>query len=295
MSTPLDLFAHPIILSTPKRLVYSAWNGHIPFGMLLIDLLRPNVFVELGTHSGASYCAFCQAILERGLTTQATAVDTWSGDEHSGTYGNEILIDLREYHNPLYGSFSTLVRCTFDEAAMAFQPSSIDLLHIDGLHTYEAVRHDYETWLPKMSSRGVMLFHDITVTHPGFGVQRFWGEVKTQYSSFEMLHSSGLGVLLVGIEAQNLLHALLDCTADERQFLNRLFVQLGHRLELQVENERMRDLLQSQAEAIKNMDQDLAYWHQMARNPLIRLVRGSKRYGAVGMLREGVQRLIDAK
>src|SRR5437667_690889 len=154
----LNLLDHPISLKAPLRLVDSEWAEHIPFAMFLVDILRPVTIVELGTFSGVSYCAFCQAVMELGLDCRCYAVDNWTGDPQSGFFGPEILDDLRQHHDPLYGGFSTLIQSTFDEALSRFADRTIDLLHIDGYHTYESVKHDFDSWLPRMSSRGVVLF-----------------------------------------------------------------------------------------------------------------------------------------
>src|SRR5262245_9576435 len=106
------------------------WREHIPFAMLLIDLLRPRTLVELGVHVGESYCAFCQAVTTLGLDTRCHGVDSWRGDPHTGAYGSEVLDDLRAHHDPRYGAFSALVHSTFDEAVDQFGDGTIDLLHI---------------------------------------------------------------------------------------------------------------------------------------------------------------------
>src|SRR5262245_37431776 len=137
--------------------VVSAWLGHVPFAHWIVRVARPRVLVELGTHNGVSYSAFCETILRDGLDARCYAVDTWKGDEQSGYYGEEVYADLCRFHESRYSAFSELLRCTFDDALPYLADGSVDLLHIDGLHTYDAVRGDFEHWQPKLSSRAVVL------------------------------------------------------------------------------------------------------------------------------------------
>lgn len=201
------------LLWTPERLVpFEHWLGHIPFAFWLIKTLQPRRLAELGAHRGNSYCAFCQAITTLKLDTQAFAVDTWEGDLHM-PHEDGLLDDLRRYHAPRYDRFSQLLQMTFDEARQHFAPGSLDLLHIDGTHTYDAVRQDFETWRDTLSSRGVVLFHDIAVHKADYGVWRFWAEIAREYPHFAFTHSYGLGVLGVGAD---LPQPLMDLFAMEQ-------------------------------------------------------------------------------
>ncbi|PIZ21780.1 MAG: hypothetical protein COY49_11975 [Comamonadaceae bacterium CG_4_10_14_0_8_um_filter_57_29] len=216
------------------------WAGHIPFGSWLVSVQRPSVFVELGAYSGISYLAFCQAIQEQGLATHAYAVDTWQGDAHTGAYNESIYQTLKQAHDPHYTEFSSLMRMTFDEALHNFADASVDLLHIDGLHTYEAVRHDFETWLPKLSGRAVVLFHDTHVFKDDFGVHQLWAEISGRYPSLQFTHSNGLGVLLVGTQQPAELLQLCSQHRNpqqraEQDYATQLFAKLGSRFEQRAE------------------------------------------------------------
>lgn len=214
----------------PEKLSFPpAWCGHIPFAMWLVENVRPQSIVELGVHSGNSYFAFCQAIKHLSIPCSCFAIDTWSGDSHAGYYEENIYDDVKAYNLAHYSPFSTLMRMTFDQARTHFSDNSIDILHIDGLHSYEAVSHDFYTWLPTVSERGIVLFHDIVVRDDDFGVWKLWDELSKQYPSIDFLHSNGLGVLGVGKNLSPAFMSLVEAwkNPDQRRRIRTMYDRLG--------------------------------------------------------------------
>ena len=230
-----------ISFSTPDRVVESAWLAHAPFAFWLIAALRPGTLVELGTYRGFSYLTFCQAVAKLGLPTRCTAVDNWEGDAHSGRYGPGVLADLRRAHDASYSDFSTLIQSSFDDAVGRFADGSIDLLHIDGSHRYEDVRHDFELWRPKLSLRAVVLLHD-TQEHE-FGVPRLWSELKSRFPAFEFMHGHGLGVLSVGHDVPPKVGRLLAASGAVAEQIRGIYGRLGAAIENGVNLERSENKL----------------------------------------------------
>ena len=154
--------------------------------------------MELGTDSGESYFGLCQAVSENIVNCECYAVDRWAGDGNTEPYDHGVFGNISHYNARHYASFSNLLRMTFDEASALFFNESVDLLHIRGCHAYCAVKHHFESWLPKMSTGGLILIDDIAVEGTKFDGWRFWAEIASQFPSFAFLHSSGLGLLANG-------------------------------------------------------------------------------------------------
>lgn len=247
---------------TPLRLSpTSAWVEHTPFAMALVEMLRPTVLVELGTQRGDSYCAFCQAVVTLQLPTRCFGIDTWAADPQMPMTAEQMLDELRPYHDPLYGHFSTLVLAKFDEALPRFEAGQIDLLHIDGMHDYESVRHDFETWLRKLSRRGVVLFHD--TAEPGredFGVWRLWEELSAKFTSFEFTHGHGLGVLAAGDNVPPAVIGFLSWEKQRPHVARALYSTLGNRVTVLRQIRSMILMLGEQRKLI-------ARWRQMTGQP----------------------------
>lgn len=255
----------PIVFQEPQRTVHPpSWLDHIPFAFWIIDALRPSLLVELGCQSGNSYSAFAQAIKALNLSTACYGVDTWKGDAHAGFFDESVFDEWRTYHDLHFSGFSQLIRSTFDEALPHFAEATIDLLHIDGFHTFEAVSHDFEAWRPKLSNHGVVLCHDINVREHDFGAWRFWKDVRQQYRSFEFRHGHGLGVVGVGTDLPEPVRWLLSLDAADpaQNTVRAMFARLGSAIRNEfaaAEAGREADVMHRRA-----TEADAQRWNQLA-------------------------------
>ena len=178
------------------QLKFAYWEGHRDFVYDLINFVKPRMITELGSQYGCSLFTFCQSVKDNGLDAKIRAVDMWSGDIGAPDTGEEVFALVNKIKDKFFSNLDIkLYQMRFDDALPDFQDGSIDILHIDGGHTFEDVDHDLKTWLPKLSEDGIILFHDV-YSDIDDGSCVHWRETKKKYSNFfDFEHSCGLGVL----------------------------------------------------------------------------------------------------
>lgn len=220
----------------PLHMVFSTWVDHLPFGYDLVAALRPKLLVELGTHKGLSYFTFCQAMKENEIDGVCYAVDTFEGDAHTDKYDESVFNAVNNHNRQHYHGFSYLMRMFFEDALRHFDDDSVDLLHIDGFHTYEAVSADFANWYPKVKPGGIILFHDVMARLQDFGAWKFWEEIRGQHETFTFNHGFGLGVLRKAGGDRSADHPILkllfeDSKTDEGAGLRAFYVHASKHLE----------------------------------------------------------------
>ena len=178
------------------KLKFAYWEGHRDFAYDLLQFVRPERLVELGSQYGCSLFSFCQAVRDFKLNTEINAVDMWSGDIGAEITGEEVYALVQKTAATYYPEVNLhLFQMCFDDARPNFADNSIDILHIDGGHTFEDVEHDFTTWLPKLKENGIVLFHDV-YSPIDQGSCDHWEKTKKEYDCyFDFTHSCGLGIL----------------------------------------------------------------------------------------------------
>ena len=201
----------------------SEWLEHASFGFWLIDALRPRVVVDL-VADGYSHAVFCQAVQALNLSTRCYRIQ--QDNSHGTANGDDSPHALSDHIEAHYKSFSSLIRSDFEQARAHFEDGSIDLLHLDGFHSYKAVLAEYTAWRPLLSQSSVVLFHD---TNTSIGIARLWQDLAQDHKHFEFLHGLGLGVLGVGDSLPESVEHLFAC-ANHPEATNHLrlaYSQLG--------------------------------------------------------------------
>jgi hypothetical protein len=173
----------------------SAWKGHGLLAMKIVETFKPKTIVDLGVDWGFS--TFCLAYPQIG---QVYGIDWFQGDDHAGF--RDTLDDVNTLYKDLNEEYGInnieFIKADFNEAAKTWD-KEIDILHIDGFHSYEAVKNDYETWVKFCKEDSIILFHDVEAFQETVGV--FFNEL----TGYKLIHSgsAGLGILTKSEEVYN--------------------------------------------------------------------------------------------
>ncbi len=179
------------------------------FGLArIVASLKPRTILEIGTSKGGTLFIWC-----RLASDDATIISVdLPGGEFGGGYPR--------WRIPLFNSFIKreqklhLIRkdshklSTLKMVKEILGEKKLDFLFIDGDHTYEGVKKDFEMYSPLVRKEGIIAFHDI-VPHDKdhdpkriVGVPEFWSWIKRHYRYIEIVKDryqgwAGIGVLYV--------------------------------------------------------------------------------------------------
>ena len=147
---------------------------------------KPKTAIEIGTAAGGTLY-----LLSKVLDDDAKIV---SIDLPGGEFGGELYQDWKK---PIYKSFAKnnqqifLIREdsqkkeTLDQVRKLVG-DKIDLLLIDGDHTYTGVKNDFELYSQIVAEDGLIVFHDINQKLGNVEVWKLWDELKSKYETFEI-------------------------------------------------------------------------------------------------------------
>lgn len=87
-----------------------------------------------------------------------------------------------------------------EEFSAKFPKKRYQYIYIDGDHSYEGVKSDWQLFWPKLDRAGFMVFHDVVATGSmgmgKFGVEKLWKQISKKHAIiFPFPKSSGLGIV----------------------------------------------------------------------------------------------------
>jgi len=166
--------------------------------------LRPRVVVEIGTHRGGTLvCWAAVASPSAHIVSIDMPTDEWTG---LGAR-EEDLARVRALLKPSQrltaigsDSHAPSTRARLDDA---LRGAPVDLLWIDGDHSYTGVKQDFEMYGGLVRAGGIIALHDVRASDlwPGFGSPAFWQEIKPRFRAEELVADrrpgSGMGIGII--------------------------------------------------------------------------------------------------
>ncbi len=146
-----------------------------------LSQIKPKKVVEIGSAHGGTLFFWDKVVGPGGKTL---SVDMW---EHHG-----ITLDFSNADSDVLMLKGNSHDTSTFEKVSDLTEGSIDFLFIDGDHSYEGAKYDYELYSPLVRSGGLVAFHDVAYDTE-IQVRRFFLEIDEPKDTIELTH--GIGVV----------------------------------------------------------------------------------------------------
>jgi predicted O-methyltransferase YrrM len=162
----------------------------------LVRTMRPKVVVEIGTARGGTFYTLCQVADPAALLV---SIDLPGAPNCGGQTEMERRV-FRTFAGPgqqvVFIPENSQFYTTRQKLRDALGGKQIDLLFIDGDHSYGGVRCDFEMYGDMVSPTGIIALHDICMVPenwgPGAEVGLFWREIKRSHRTREIIDRGGV-------------------------------------------------------------------------------------------------------
>ena len=167
-----------------------------------LQKLNPQNIIEIGTYNGGTFFLWAKLFEIKKLLS----IDK-PGGHFGGGYNNKKIKFFNCMKKNPKSNFYYLQKdshkiSTLEETYKIFGKHKVDFLFIDGDHTYDGVKKDYEMYSPLVRSGGLVAFHDIVehTANKNCNVDKLWKEIKHKYNYSEIIESKdqssfGIGVI----------------------------------------------------------------------------------------------------
>jgi predicted O-methyltransferase YrrM len=175
-------------------------SSNLGFGYLyygLARIYRPDVVVCIGSYRGFAPICFALGLVDNQKGScyfiDPGKVDSYWHNPHHILYANEAF--------GLQGRWRHILKTSQQVAADGDIKEPVDILLIDGDHSYEGVGFDFNYFTPKVRSEGIILLHDSITEGRGFTkweVKKFLKneiENNPKYETFTFSFSAGLTLI----------------------------------------------------------------------------------------------------
>jgi predicted O-methyltransferase YrrM len=166
----------------------------------LLEQMRPQTIVEIGTDEGGTLFLWTRVAAPDALLVAVDARPLGVLGQRSAYALVRRGLARHRQRIELVMPVNSQIQETVDRVRSLTGGRPVDFLFIDGDHSYEGVKRDFELWSPLVRPGGLIAFHDMRPDHPD-GVPRLWAELRERYETEERIASTepnyGIGVVHV--------------------------------------------------------------------------------------------------